>query len=74
MSDAAKPLRKGDQVTFTGGMFTHLIATVERVDWLESGKKYALRVPGITCPLQYAEGDLLRTTSAEIPDVGRGHA
>ena len=74
MSDAAKPLRKGDQVTFTGGMFTHLTATVERVDWLENGKKYVLRVPGITCPLQYAESDLLRITSAGIPDVGRSHA
>lgn len=74
MSDAAKPLRKGDRVTFTGGMFTHLTAIIERVDWLENGKDYVLRVPGIICPLRYAESDLLRITSAEIPDVGRGHA
>ena len=63
MSDTSRPLRKGDQVTLTGGMFTNLIATIERVDWLEHGKRYVLRIDGITCPLIYEESALLKVIS-----------
>ena len=60
MSDTSQPLRKGDQITLTGGMFTNLIATVERVDWLEHGQRYVMRVAGITCPLSYSGEEIGR--------------
>lgn len=60
MSDESRPLRKGDQILLSGGMFSNLIATVARVDWLEDGQRYHLNVHGITCPMSYSDQQIKR--------------
>jgi len=55
-----RPLRKGDQLILSGGMFTNCLATIERVDWLENGQRFLLRVTGITCPISYGQDEIER--------------